>query len=171
MTDNKKRWIRFLLQVMGIAALIGLDHLFKMLAEQRLKGRDTLVLIPHVLGLAYAQNTGAAFSMFASSTTVLTVVTGVVLVGGLIALAAVKKKPLIYDICVPLIIAGGAGNQLDRLTRGYVIDYIRTLFIDFPIFNFADCLITCACFAVIIYLIYEIVRDGRKKPKQGGADD
>ena len=172
MTENKKRWIRFSLQVLAIAALIGIDHLLKSLAEQSLKGNGTKVLIPGFLGLCYAENTGAAFSLFASSTLVLTVVTGIALLGGLAALAFVKKKPLIYDICIPLIIAGGAGNQLDRLTRGYVIDYIRTLFMDFPIFNFADCLITCACFAVIIYLLYEIVRDSKKKsPAEGEPHD
>ena len=163
MTDNKKRWIRSVLQICGIAALIGLDQLIKSLVEQKLKGSGPRVLIPGFLGLCYAENTGAAFSLFASSTAALTAITGVVLLGGLIALIVIRKKPLIYDICVPLIIAGGAGNQLDRLTRGYVIDYIQTLFIDFPIFNFADCLITCACFAVIIYLICEIITDGRKK--------
>ena len=166
--ENKKRWIRFLLQIFGIAALIGIDQLLKSLAEQKLKGGGVKVLIPGVLGLAYTENTGAAFSLFASSTAALTVVTGIALAGGLIALAVIKKMPLIYSVCVPLIIAGGAGNQLDRLTRGYVIDYIRTLFIDFPIFNFADCLITCACFAVIFYLIYEIVRDSKKKKPAGG---
>ena len=163
MTENKKRWIRPVLQIFGIAALIGLDQLLKILVEQKLKGNGPRVLIPGFLGLCYAENTGAAFSLFASSTAVLTAVTGAVLLGGLIALIVIRKKPLIYDICVPLIIAGGAGNQLDRMTRGYVIDYIQTLFMDFPIFNFADCLITCACFAIIIYLIYGIVTDGRKK--------
>ena len=172
MTDNKKRWIRFALQILGIAVLIGVDQLLKNLVEQKLKGNGVKALIPGFLGLAYAENTGAAFSLFTSSTTALTVVTGIALLGGLIALAAIKKKPLIYEICVPLIIAGGAGNQLDRLTRGYVVDYIMTLFVDFPIFNFADCLITCACFAVIFYLIYEIIRDGKKKqPAEGAQND
>ena len=166
--NNKKRWIRCLLQLLGIAALIGIDQLLKSLAEQKMKGGGVKVLIPGVLGLAYTENTGAAFSLFASSTAALTVVTGIALAGGLIALAVIKKMPAIYSVCVPLIIAGGAGNQLDRLTRGYVVDYIMALFVDFPIFNFADCLITCACFAVIFYLIYEIVRDSKKKKPAGG---
>ena len=55
------------------------------------------------------------------------------------------------------------GNLLDRLTRGYVIDYIMTLFIDFPIFNFADILITCSCGAVIVYLIYEMIKDAKRE--------
>ena len=93
----------------------------------------------------------------------LSVVTGVILVAVFVALTLIPKKARIYDVLVPLIIAGGAGNLVDRIRQGYVIDYIQTLFIDFPIFNFADCLITCACFAVIIYLICEIITDGRKK--------
>ncbi len=147
----------------AIAALVCADILFKRLAESRLTEGETVPVLKNVLGLTLVRNTGAAFSLFSSSTAALTVVTGVAIVLGVFALAVIPKKPLIYDICVPLIIAGGAGNQLDRMTRGYVIDYIQTLFMDFPIFNFADCLITCACFAVIIYLIYEIVTDGKKK--------
>jgi signal peptidase II len=157
-------------QVAAITVLICLDRLFKALVEARLKGRGTVVLLRGVLGLTYAENTGAAFSMFSNSTAALTVVAGVALFAGLLALALVRKKALIYDICIPLIIAGGAGNQIDRLTRGYVIDYIRTLFIDFPVFNFADCLITCSCFAIAIWLVYEIVRDSKKeKEARGGS--
>ncbi len=164
MSDNRKRWIRFAVQVSGIALLVCIDQLLKQLAERRLAGKGTFVLIKGFLGFTYARNTGAAFSLFSASTAALTVITGVALVGGLVALALIKKKPLIYEICIPLILAGGTGNQLDRLTRGYVVDYIQTLFIDFPIFNFADCLITCACFSVIFYLIYDMIRDARKKP-------
>ena len=164
MTDQKKRGLRILVQIVGIAGLIWIDYLLKQLAAAKLKGGDTVVLLKGVLGLCYAENTGAAFSLFASSTAVLTVVTGVALLGGLAALIFIKKKPLIYEICIPLIIAGGAGNQIDRIKNGYVVDYIRTLFIDFPIFNFADILITCSCIAIIVYLLYEIARD-MKKPK------
>ena len=163
MSANTKHWVRFAVQLAAAAALVALDHLFKALAQADLKGQGTLVLIKGVFGLTYAENTGAAFSLFASSTAALTVVTGIVLLGGVAALAVIKKKPLLYDICVPLIIAGGAGNQLDRLTKGYVIDYLHALFIDFPVFNFADCLITCGCFAVMIYLVYDIVRDVKKR--------
>lgn len=163
MTENKKRGLRILVQIVGIAGLIYIDYLLKNLAAAKLKGSGTLVLVKGFLGLCYAENTGAAFSLFSSSTAVLTVITGIALLGGLAALIFIKKKPLIYEICVPLIIAGGAGNQIDRITRGYVVDYIRTLFVDFPIFNFADILITCSCIAVIVYLIYEIARDAKKR--------
>ena len=171
MNRSVKTIVKPVIQFAAIAALIGIDHWLKNVAAVQLADGQVHTLIKGFLGFCYAENTGAAFSMFSSSTTVLTVFTGIALIGGVLALALIKKKPLIYDICVPLIIAGGAGNQLDRLTRGYVIDYIHTLFIDFPIFNFADCLITCACFAVMIYLIYDLIKDRKKPPKEGAPND
>ncbi|MBQ7639037.1 MAG: signal peptidase II [Clostridia bacterium] len=171
MSEKGRRILRFAVQLAVIAALVLIDRAIKNLVYEKLAGAGTLTIVEGFLGLSYAENTGAAFSLFSSSTTALTVFTGVLILAGLIGLIAVKNKPLVYDICIPLIIAGGAGNQLDRLTRGCVIDYIKTLFIDFPIFNFADCLITCSCFAIIIYLIIDIVRDAKKKPENGGTDD
>ena len=160
---NKKRILTAVLQLGGIALLVYVDYLLKELAVEHLTGAGTKVLIPHVVGLHLTQNTGAAFSLFSSSTSALSVVTGVVLVGVFILLTVVKKKPLIYDVRLPLIIAGGAGNLVDRIRQGYVVDYIRTLFMDFPIFNFADILITCSCVTLIIYLIWEMVHDHNQK--------
>lgn len=163
MSDTVKRLLRIFVQLCAMAGLIQLDQYLKKLAEQTLRGKETVPLIPGFLGLRYAENTGAAFSLFDSAPEALTVITVIALGAGVVALFAIRKKALIYDICVPLIIAGGAGNLLDRVTRGYVIDYIQTLFMNFPIFNFADSLITCGCFAIIIYLIVEMIREYKKR--------
>lgn len=164
-------WARVVMQLTGIALLILADQLIKQAVYRRLRGSASVTLIPHVLGLTYAENTGAAFSLFSSSTTVLSAVTIVALAGGVAALIFIKKKPVFYDVCVPLIIAGGAGNLIDRLTRGFVIDYIETLFVSFPVFNFADCLITCACIAMILYLIRDMVLEQKKKSAGEAADE
>lgn len=174
MKDTAKRILKFAVQLLSIGLLVWVDRVIKNAAVEKLSGNGTVVLIKGFLGLTYAENTGAAFSLFNTSTDTLSLVTGIVMAIGLVLLFVIKKKPLIYDICIPLIIAGGAGNLLDRLTRGYVVDYIRTLFVDFPIFNFADILITCSCFSVIIYLIYEMVREAKAekaaKTKAAGID-
>lgn len=162
----KKRPVRFAVQLISVAVLILIDHVIKKVVYDNLYGKDTVVLIKGFLGLTYAENTGAAFSMFSSSTSVLSAVTGAALLAAAVIMFFLKEKPVIYHICLPLIIAGGAGNLIDRLTRGYVIDYIHALFIDFPVFNFADCLITCACFALIIYLIYEMIAEQKANKKQ-----
>lgn len=165
----KKYPFRFLIQLTVIAVLIYIDHFIKNAVYDNLRGKDTVVLIKGILGLTYAENTGAAFSMFSSDTMLLSVVTGIALTAALVVMLMLKTKPVIYHICLPLIIAGGAGNLIDRLSRGYVIDYIHTLFIDFPVFNFADCLITCACFALIIYLIYDLIKE--KKAPEAKAEE
>ena len=58
----------------------------------------------------------------------------------------------------------------DRITRGFVVDYIKTLFVDFPVYNFADCCVTCGAFALIIYLIYEIVKESKQEKNKLSED-
>ena len=68
--------------------------------------------------------------------------------------------------CIVLMMSGGLGNIIDRIFRGYVIDYIEVLFIDFYIFNFADCLVTCAAVAIICNQIYEIIKENKVKKEK-----
>ena len=56
--------------------------------------------------------------------------------------------------CVAAIYGGGLGNMIDRLRYGYVVDMIETQFMDFPIFNVADCFITCGCIALMAHLVF-----------------
>ncbi len=58
--------------------------------------------------------------------------------------------------------------MIDRIFRGIVIDYIEPLFIDFAVFNFADCLVTVGAFILIIYLIYDIISDLKNKKREDG---
>lgn len=161
MKINIKKVLKAVLQLGGIAVLVFIDYLTKEAAIKYLKGNGTYVLIDNVFGLTYAENTGAAFSMFSSSTDLLSVFTAAALLVAVVYMIFFKK-PLVYDICIPFIVAGGLGNLTDRITRGYVVDYLHTLFINFPIYNFADCLITCCAVVIIIYLLYEIIRDAKK---------
>ena len=68
------------------------------------------------------------------------------------------------------MISGGIGNIIDRIRLHYVVDYIEPLFVNFAVFNFADCLITVGAFTLIIYLIYDLVKD-TKKSKEGSHND
>ena len=54
--------------------------------------------------------------------------------------------------CIVSVLAGGLGNMIDRLRLGYVVDMIETEFMNFPVFNVADCFITCGCILLLIHL-------------------
>lgn len=164
--NKSKKYILFAVQMLSAAVLVLLDQWLKGLAVEHLTGKEDIVLIKNFIGLSYAENTGAAFSAFSDSTMLLSIVTLVILVAGVIFLLLGKVQGKLMNICAVLILAGGAGNLIDRFAQGYVVDYIKTLFIDFPIFNFADILVVCGVFVVCGYLIYDIVREEKQKKKE-----
>lgn len=52
------------------------------------------------------------------------------------------------------MVAGGIGNCIDRLTTGYVVDFIRFTFVDFPVFNVADICVTCGVILFLVAIIF-----------------
>ena len=70
---------------------------------------------------------------------------------------------MFVNVCLLLVVAGGIGNVIDRVLYGYVVDFIEPLFIDFAVFNFADCCITVGAFMLIVYEIYELFKERKKK--------
>lgn len=167
---NKKKILISAVQLSGIAIMVALDLFIKKIVLQNIALYEKVSFIDGLFGWTYIQNTGVAWGRFNSNPQLLSVVTGIIIVLGLIYLIGPFKKPLAYDIFIPMIIAGGLANTIDRVMRGFVVDYIETLFIDFPVYNFADCLVCVGAFSLVIYLIYEIIRDSRaeKMKKQGG---
>ncbi len=136
------------------AAYVALDQVFKYLAVQHLKGAGRIVLIPHIIGLRYAENTGAAFSMFSGKVDFLIIFTAIVIAVIIYALIAKKFSDKTEEFCFVLILAGGIGNLIDRIAQGKVVDYLEFLFIDFPIFNFADILVCCGVGLYAVYVVY-----------------
>lgn len=106
-----------------------------------------------LIDLVYIQNTGAAFSSFQHMTTLLIIIS-------IIAILAItyelirnyKKYSLLLFLFSSILIAGIFCNTLERITLGYVQDFISFKFITFPVFNISDILINFGVFA-IMYLI------------------
>ena len=129
-----------------------------------------ITIIEKVLYLNYAENTGVAFSMFADNRWILVGVTSLMLIAVLAFFLSGKMTGKLEVFSLSLLLAGGVGNLIDRISLGYVIDYIEVLFVDFYIFNFADCLVTCAAIVMICNQIYEIYKENKAK-KEKAADD
>lgn len=150
-----------------IALLVAVDQLIKVIMELWLKPQGVAWTLKGFLQLDYAENRGAAFSMLSGETGrwIFISFTSVVIVVGFYLLMSGKLKKAVPKFCAVLILAGGIGNLIDRIFRGIVIDYIEPLFVDFAIFNFADCLVTVGAIVLVIYLIWDIVKDGKKSGK------
>ena len=146
-----------------IVFLVGLDQIIKVLVDLYLKPIGSKMLIPGFLQLRYLENDGAMMGMMGGKTAVMTVLAVVCMIAVLGVIYSGWLTSKVDYISVVLIAAGGFGNIIDRIVRGFVIDYIEVLFIDFYIFNFADCLITCAAFTIIFYQIYCLIKDRKTK--------
>lgn len=150
--SGKLKWI-----VLAFSfVLIGLDQLFKWLAQEYLAKLPelTLPVISDIFHLTYLENRGAAFGIFNGKAFFLIGLTGAILLGLLILLLSgrIKKPFLVWT--GGLILAGGVGNLIDRIFRGYVIDYLDFRVIQFAVFNLADCCVVVGTILVLVYLLF-----------------
>ena len=136
--------------------LVALDRGSKVFMESFLADKGTITLIPQVLGLYLLEggNTGAAFGSFSGNTFVLIVVTGLVLAALLYTLLFRKFSSGWVACAAILVTAGGFGNLYDRVVYGSVTDFFRFLFIEFPIFNVADCYITVGAAVLVCFVLF-----------------
>ena len=153
------------ISLLSIAALTAADQIIKYFILLYLKPVGSVGAINGFLEWNYVENTGAAFGSFSGNTALLSIITAVIIIAGIAAIILKKINNKFLLVTATIIIAGGLGNLIDRIFRGYVVDFIKVLFIDFPVFNFADILVTCGSFMLIIYLIIDIYKDSRKKSK------
>ena len=148
--------------------LVIIDQLTKILTRNLIELGESITFIPGLLDLTYIKNTGAAWSILENHTWLLTVLSAVIVL--VIAWLMLKHffTTWVGTLSAVLIMAGGVGNLIDRCVFKYVTDMIQTTFMDFPVFNFADCCITVGVVLLVIYVLF-FCKD-EKKEGQDGAD-
>ena len=147
--------MQFLFFSIFAALIVVADQITKYLTVALIPLYSRVDFIPGLLSFTYVQNTGAAWSIFEGMQWMFALIF-------LVLTAAVLyeyfKSPLPFSTferwCIAAIYGGGLGNMIDRVRLGYVIDMIKTDFMVFPVFNVADCFITCGCFAMIFSLLF-----------------
>ena len=147
------------------AVLALVDQLLKLLVKAELAPIGELPLLDGVLHLTYVENRGMAFGMMQGQKWLLIWVTALVLlvlIAGII-MGKIRKPATLFTTAV--IIGGGIGNLIDRVYRGYVVDYIDFRIINFAVFNFADICVSCGTAVLLVLLFVEMLREG-KNPEQ-----
>lgn len=144
-----RRYIALLMS----AVLVGIDQILKILAVQYLRPIGSYPLIPDIFHLTYVENRGAAFGMMAGQKWLLVWVTALVILAAIAIVMAGKIKNTTVLFAVATIIGGGVGNLIDRVYRGFVIDYVHLKIINFAVFNFADICVTVGTAILLIYLL------------------
>lgn len=158
--------------LIAAAVLAALDQLTKYLIVNSYSFGESVEIIPGLLDFTYIHNNGAAFGMLQDKSWILLSVSSIVI---LLCVALLFKKSLnskLLTSAITLVMAGGIGNLIDRIfNNGSVIDFIDVQFIDFPVFNFADCCVTIGAGLIILDFIRELVNDFKKSRKVSEEDN
>ena len=153
---NSKRRSLLVSSFIGFAILVGLDQWTKGLAVHYLKGQEPFVLIKGVFELSYLENRGAAFGMMQNRQIFFFFIAAVVLAAILYMMWRMPEdkryRPL--AVCLMLVAAGAVGNMIDRVSQGFVVDFLYFRLIDFPVFNVADCYVTIAAFCLVNLVMF-----------------
>ena len=156
MKKLKMKHKKILLILLGII-IVFLDQITKYI----LIGKN-LTIIPNILNFTYTENTGVAFGIGANNMFLIIIVNIIVL--GVI-IDCIRKNQIDFKLLIPLILifSGGVGNLIDRIFRGYVIDFIDINLFNFPNFNIADICITIGIIFLIIIILNLTKNDTKNK--------
>ena len=147
--------MQYIYMALMAAGIVAADQLSKLWILDNLPLYEQISVIPGLFHLTYVQNTGAAFSSFQGQLWLFILLFAVLTVAVIWEFVTKKMGFSKFERwCIAAIYAGGLGNMIDRLRLGYVVDMIEVEFMNFPVFNVADCFICCGCIVLMISLIF-----------------
>ena len=150
---------------MGLLAafIVAADQFTKYLTVANIPLHGSVPALPGIFCFTYTQNTGAAWSSFQGAIWLFALIFAAFIIWEF------PKKRMGFTtferFCIVAVFGGGLGNMIDRLRLGYVVDMINLEFMHFPVFNVADCFITCGCIGLMVSLVLfnkEFWRDEKK---------
>lgn len=150
------------------ALIVVLDQVTKYLVSANMTVGQTVPAISWLFDIHYVRNSGMAWSMFSGARWIFVTLTVIILVAAVIA---IKKKWIsgkVQLISIGMIMGGAIGNMIDRIVTGQVVDMIRVTFMNFPVFNVADCFISCGAVLLALEILFG---DMLRKKKHAGINE
>lgn len=153
----KNRKILFIIFIIIIS--ISIDQIAKEIIMKNMF-KSSIEIIKGILNFTYVENTGGAYGI-GSNNILMFIIINVIIIGILMKFVISKRDEInnALLIAISLIIAGGIGNLIDRIFRGYVVDFIdiNPVF-KYPVFNIADIFVVTGCIVIAIDLIYSTIK-------------
>lgn len=147
--------MQYLFMAVMAVVIVVLDQLSKLWVVGNIPLYTSVDAVPGLFHLTYVQNTGAAFSSLQGMRWLFVAVFVIITVAVIWEFWGRKLPFTTFDRwCIAAVYAGGLGNIIDRVRLGFVVDMIEVDFIRFPVFNVADCFITCGCILLMVHLIF-----------------
>ena len=143
-------------KLLFIAGIVVVDIATKIILEGK-----SITVINGVLSFESTHNTGAAWSMFEGQMALFIVGAFIFIIAMFLFDYFSKPQNKLYFAGFVLMLSGAIGNLIDRALYGYVRDFIKLDFINFPIFNVADMALTIGCVLFSIYILF--IYDTKKK--------
>ena len=154
----KEKIFWLVIPVISLIALVVLDQLTKYWFTNLYNKNGNTEFISGVLSFTYTVNTGSAFSFLSDKAwaqtffKIITVISLIVFV--FVFLYSISKRYKTLAVGVVLLASGTIGNFIDRLVCNGVCDFIKLDFISFPIFNFADILLTLGVIVFVVHFLF-----------------
>ena len=149
-----------LLPILAVVALILLDQGTKLWALASLKPIQRMTLMEGFMDLTFVENRGVAFGMFSGQRWFILLLTGIIAAGLIWFYVTMPKKKEYFPLRVSLVLvlSGAIGNIIDRLFRGYVVDFFEFTFFEWPVFNVADIYVVVGVILLALMIIF-VVKD------------
>lgn len=163
---KKNKCIKYFFLCLLTVLLTALDQLSKYLVVNRLDLNRNYSILKYVFSFEYLENQGIAFGILSGKTALINIV--VIIISLIIIYFAfilergisnnnrLFAKFTFLQIICSFLVAGALGNIIDRIRLGYVVDFIKFDFINFPTFNVADCYVTVSVAMLFVMIMFFI---------------
>ena len=157
----KSAWKHWIQAGIIILVLTLLDQVSKHLVLTYLKGENDISLISGVLQLRYIENRGMAFGLFEGKIPVFVILCLLFFCLFVYVYARIPRTRYYLPLAVTsvIMVSGALGNFIDRVFRGYVVDFIYFSLIDFPVFNMADIYVVCSGLLLVLLVCFKYRND------------
>lgn len=111
-------------------------------------------VIKNILYFNYVENRGAAFGIMQNKQWFFILITLILIIAMILYILKVKPQDILLKLSLSFIIGGGIVNLIDRVFKGYVVDFIDLRIINYPVFNIADCFVVIGAVLLCVYILF-----------------